>query len=257
MHLMRKRFTARWPVALAGGLMVLLMTTCRPATHFRPLLPAERQALDEAKKWVTDPAAYHVLVISSEGNMVLKLYNETPLHRDNFVAKVKTGFFDSLLFHRVINNFVIQGGDPDSKRATSDTKLGEGQAPGPKIPAEFRTAQGIYHQRGALGMARDNNPEKASSNSQFYLVQRKPYRPAQLDSFAVQRNLALDDTQRRIYTTQGGTPHLDGGYTVFGELVHGWETLDRLAAQPTDAANRPLRPLRMHVFLVHQPRQRR
>lgn len=207
----------------------------------------------QAKKRVTDKASFHVLMMTTEGEMVVRLYNETPLHRDNFVAKVRAGFFDSLLFHRIINNFVVQGGDPESKTATAETKLGEGEAPGPKIPAEFRTELGIYHRRGALGMARDNNPEKASSNAQFYLVQRRAYRPAQLDSFVVQRKLTLNDAQRRIYTTQGGTPHLDGGYTVFGELVSGWETLDRLAATATDKTDRPLSPMRMRLFLLNEP----
>lgn len=224
------------------------------AQTFRPLLSAEKKAIGKARKLVKEKSSFHVLMLTTEGEMVLKLYNETPLHRDNLITKIKAGFFDSLLFHRVINNFVVQGGDPGSKYATAETKLGDGEAPGPMIPAEFRTEQGIYHKRGALGMARDNNPEKASSNAQFYIVQRKAYRPAQLDSFVVQRKLQLNEEQRKLYTTVGGTPHLDGGYTVFGELVSGWETLDKLAATPTDKTDRPLNPMRMRVFLVHEPK---
>ncbi len=238
-------------VALFGLLAAL--AACVPSGSFRSFSKEEREAVKHAKKWVTDPACFHVLMMTTEGEMVVKLFNETPLHRDHFVSKVNAGFYDSLLFHRIINNFVVQGGDPGSKKATAETKLGEGEAPGPRIPAEFRTEKGIYHKRGALGMARDNNPEKASSNAQFYLVQRRAYRPAQLDSFVVQRKLTLNDEQVRIYTTQGGTPHLDGGYTVFGELVHGWATLDTLAATPTDKTDRPLSPMRMRLFLLHEP----
>jgi peptidyl-prolyl cis-trans isomerase B (cyclophilin B) len=238
-------------------LVNLLFLTTAVAQTFRPLLPAEKKSIAKARKLVADKSSFYVLMLTTEGEMVLKLYNETPLHRDNLVAKIKSGFFDSLLFHRVINNFVVQGGDPGSKYATADTKLGDGEAPGPMIPAEFRTAQGIYHKRGALGMARDNNPEKASSNAQFYIVQRRAYRPAQLDSFVVQRKLTLNEEQRKLYTTVGGTPHLDGGYTVFGELVSGWETLDRLAATPTDKTDRPLSPTRMRVFLVNEPKQKK
>jgi len=240
--------------ATLASLILLVCISCQPGRLHRSPRAAERQAVREAKKHIADPACYHVLMVTNEGKMVLKLFNETPLHRDNFVEKIKAGFYDSLLFHRVINNFVIQGGDPASRNATPDTQLGNGEAPGPKIAAEFRTAQGIYHKRGALGMARDNNPEKASSNSQFYIVQRKPYRPAQLDSFAVQRNLTLNEAQQKIYTTLGGSPHLDGGYTVFGELVYGWDALDRLAAQKTDKTDRPVTPIRMRLLLLNRPR---
>jgi peptidyl-prolyl cis-trans isomerase B (cyclophilin B) len=231
-----------------------LFASCSSVSYFRPLAKDESRAIQQAAKQVRDRTTYHVLFITTEGKMVVKLYNETPLHRDNLVTKIKAGFYDSLLFHRIINNFVVQGGDPNSKKATAETKLGDGEAPGPQVPPEFRTELGIYHKRGALGMARDNNPEKASSNAQFYFVQRKAYRPAQLDSFVVQRKLTLNETQRKIYTTQGGTPHLDGGYTVFGELISGWETLDKLAATPTDKTDRPMNAMRMRVFLVHEPK---
>ncbi|MFN5169766.1 MAG: peptidylprolyl isomerase [Cyclobacteriaceae bacterium] len=233
--------------------LLLTCVACTSTTYFRPLTREETKALAAARKQVNlKDGRYHVLMVTDAGNLILKLYNETPLHRDNLVSKVKAGFYDSLVFHRVINNFVIQGGDPDSKRATAETKLGEGEAPGPKIPAEFRTDQAIFHKRGALGMARDNNPEKASSNSQFYIVQRKAYRPAQLDSFVVQRKLTLTEAQRQLYTTQGGTPHLDGGYTVFGELEIGWDVLDKIAAVKTDKSDRPFEPVRMRLFLLNE-----
>lgn len=101
-------------------------------------------------------------------------------------------------------------------------------------------------------MARDNNPEKASSNAQFYIVQRRAYRPAQLDSFVVQRNLTLNEAQRKLYTTQGGTPHLDGGYTVFGELESGWDVLDKIAAVKTGPGDRPVQDVRMRLFLLNE-----
>jgi len=183
--------------------LLLLIAGCSSTRYFRELNPEEKAALAQSRKQVTlNDGCYHVLVMTDAGNMILKLYNETPLHRDNLVDKIKSGFYDSLIFHRVINNFVIQGGDPTSKRATGDAKVGEGEGPGPKIPAEFRTEQGIYHKRGALGMARDNNPEKASSNAQFYIVQRRAYRPAQLDSL-----------------------HHAGRHPAFGWRLHGvWRT---------------------------------
>lgn len=233
--------------------LLLLIAGCSSTRYFRELNPAEKAALAQSRKQAAlNDGCYHVLVMTDAGNMILKLYNETPLHRDNLVDKIKSGFYDSLIFHRVINNFVIQGGDPTSKRATGDAKVGEGEAPGPKIPAEFRTEQGIYHKRGALGMARDNNPEKASSNAQFYIVQRRAYRPAQLDSFVVQRNLTLNEAQRKLYTTQGGTPHLDGGYTVFGELESGWDVLDKIAAVKTGPGDRPVQDVRMRLFLLNE-----
>lgn len=195
---------------------------------------------------------YHVLIQTTLGDMVVKLYNETPLHRDNFANKVREGFYDSLLFHRVINNFMIQGGDPDSKRAKPGESLGEGSAPGGNISAEFRTEQNIYHKRGVLAAARDNNPEKSSSNCQFYIVQRKPWRPTQLDSTIVKRNLTLNETQKKIYTTLGGTPHLDGGYTVYGELEIGFDVLDKIATTKTDSADRPKNDVRMKMYLLNE-----
>jgi peptidyl-prolyl cis-trans isomerase B (cyclophilin B) len=228
------------------------IAACSSVKTFRPLNAEEAAAVKNYKSKVDlNDGRYHVLVMTSMGDMVLKLYNETPLHRDNFAAKVREGFYDSLLFHRVINNFMIQGGDPDSKRAKAGVGLGEGSAPGANIPAEFRTDQQIYHKRGVLAAARDNNPEKSSSNCQFYIVQRKIWRPTQLDSTIVKRNLVLNETQKKIYTTLGGTPHLDGNYTVYGELEMGFEVLDKIAATKTDSLDRPVQDVRMKMFLLN------
>lgn len=233
--------------------LLILAAACSSPKTFRSLTSEETAAIKKYKKQVnTDDGLYHVLVLTSMGDMVVKLYNETPLHRDNFVAKVKEGFYDSLLFHRVIDNFMIQGGDPNSKRAVGGQPLGSGSAPGGRIAAEFRTDKDIYHKRGALAAARDGNPEKASSNCQFYIVQRKPWRKGQLDSTVVSRNLTLNDKQKDLYVTTGGTPHLDGGYTVFGELEVGFDVLDRIATTKTGTADRPVEDVRMRMFLLNE-----
>jgi len=235
-------------------IFVVLLAACSKPTYFRSLSDAEISEIKSYKKLYKADDAYRVLIITNHGNMVVKLFNETPLHRDNLLTKVKAGFYDSLLFHRVINNFMIQGGDPTSKKATDGDRLGSGSAPGDRIAAEFRTDQGIYHKRGALAAARDNNPEKASSNCQFYIVQRPAWRTTQLDSTIVQRNLTLNETQKKLYTTQGGTPHLDGGYTVFGELLTGFDVLDKIATTKTNA-DRPIENVRMKMFVLTEPKK--
>src|SRR5215471_5089943 len=142
-----------------------------------------------------------VEVKTDYGTMIIKLYDSTPLHRDNFINLVKQGFYDSLLFHRVIEGFMIQGGDPNSKNADSTALLGNGEGPGGMIPAEFR--QGLFHKKGALAMARTDNPEKASSNCQFYIVQGQVYDEGQLNQFECgirQTNMefSFTDTERKV-----------------------------------------------------------
>lgn len=233
----------------------LLIGACSKPGYFRSLSDSETVEIKKTKQQFKQDDSCRVLIITNYGNLVVKLFNETPLHRDNFVAKVKSGFYDSLLFHRVINNFMIQGGDPTSKKATEADRLGGGSAPGERIAAEFRTEQGIYHKRGALAAARDNNPEKASSNCQFYIVQRPAWRATQLDSTIVQRKLTLNDAQKQLYTTQGGTPHLDGGYTVFGELLSGYDVLDKIASTKTNPSDRPIEDVRMKMFVITEPKK--
>jgi len=232
----------------------LLISSCSKPTYFRSLSDSELSEIKKYKKQYKADDSYRVLIMTNQGNMVVRLLNETPLHRDNFISKVKAGFYDSLLFHRVINNFMIQGGDPSSKKASDGDRLGGGSAPGDRIAAEFRTDKGIYHKRGALAAARDNNPEKASSNCQFYIVQRPAWRATQLDSTIVQRNLTLNEVQKKLYTTQGGTPHLDGGYTVFGKLLTGFDVLDKIAGTKTNAADRPIENVRMKMFVLTEPK---
>lgn len=231
----------------------LLISCSSSKKYFRPLSKQENAAVKAARKqWSKKTDAYRVLIITDSGNMVVRLYNETPLHRDNFISKVKAGFYDSLLFHRVIKNFMIQGGDPDSKHAAPAQMLGEGEAPGGRIPAEIKTDIGIYHKKGVLAAARDNNPEKASSNCQFYIAQGKVFTPAQLDSAAQKRGYTLTDAQRKLYTTVGGIPHLDGNYTVYGELESGFDVLDKIAFTKTGPADRPVKDIRMYMFVVSE-----
>lgn len=235
--------------------VLFIVADCLAQKRFRKLTKTETASIKKYKKTIPKKdGSYHVLIMTDQGNMVVKLYNETPLHRDNFISKVKSGFYDSLMFHRVINNFMIQGGDPSSKKAQPGQMLGGGSAPGDRIAAEFRTEQGIYHKRGALAAARDNNPEKASSNCQFYIVQRPAWRSTQLDSTIVQRKLTLNEAQKKLYTSVGGTPHLDGGYTVYGELEQGFDVLDKIATTKTNKSDRPEADVRMRMFVLSEPK---
>ncbi len=182
-----------------------------------------------------------VLLQTSFGDIVLRLSDSTPLHRNNFLLLTKTGFYDSLLFHRVIKNFMIQGGDPNSKTAIAGQVLGNG-GPAEKIPAEFR--QTLFHKRGVIAAARNDNPEKASSGSQFYIVQGKIFTDAGLDSveiYRLKRKISVE--QREVYKTIGGTPHLDQTYTVFGEVVKGIEAVDKIASVQTSKGADRDRPL--------------
>ncbi len=242
-----------------------------------------------------------VSVKTDLGEIKIKLYNDTPQHKNNFIKLANEGFYNGLLFHRVIKNFMIQGGDPDSKNADKSAHLGGGD-PGYTIPAEIKPTH--FHKRGAVAAARmgnAQNPEKASSGSQFYIVQGEIYRPTELDSLIemmntrkkeslfrdlVQRNnekleefqakedrdgfnifvaelrekadslynasspFSLSDEEKRIYTTIGGYPSLDGEYTVFGEVVEGMDVVDKIAAVKTDSNNRPVEDIRMKVEVI-------
>ncbi len=183
-----------------------------------------------------------VLLQTNYGDIVIRLSDSTPLHRDNFLKLVKTGYYDGILFHRVIKNFMIQAGDPDSRNAKPGEPLGNG-GPGYTIPAEFRTS--LFHKKGVIAAARDNNPEKASSGSQFYIVQGKIFTDAGLDSVETYRlnGRKIPPEQREVYKTIGGTPHLDQNYTVFGEVVKGLDVVDKIAAVPTSKARDRDRPL--------------
>lgn len=247
-----------------------------------------------------------ILIETEYGNMKIKLYEETPLHKANFLKLVKEHYFDSLLFHRVINNFMIQGGDHLSKHAKPGDSLGHGDI-GYLVPAEFNPA--LIHKKGRLAAARDGddvNPRQESSPTQFYIVMGKTRTMEDLKKYEDRINKAhytrcareymkteegksLKQTYNRLknenktdsatlinttiearieaehlktpeykfnkqqidtYTTVGGTPHLDGSYTVFGEVTEGLEVIDKIAAVKTDKRDRPLTDIRMKVSLI-------
>ena len=193
-----------------------------------------------------------ILLSTDSGDIVLRLYNQTPLHRDNFIKLVKQHYFDSLLFHRVIKSFMIQGGDPKSKNALPAIQLGNG-GPGYTITAEFDSS--LFHKKGALAAAREGdntNPLKASSGSQFYIVQGKTFTDSGLDSVEKFRlkGRKLPAAHRQVYKTLGGAPHLDMSYTVFGEVESGLEVVDKIAAAPRDKNNRPLTDIKMKIRIL-------
>lgn len=196
------------------------------------------------------PKNQYVRIKTSYGECIIRLYNETPHHRDNFIKLVKQSFYNGTLFHRVIQNFMIQGGDPDSKdpaKAKPGAELGNGDV-GYTIPAEFRDS--LFHKRGVLAAARDDNPAKASSGCQFYIVEGKRFTAAKLDSVEKRYGHKIPEWQREYYESVGGTPHLDQNYTVFGEVVAGLDMIDRIAAVKTDGNNRPLTDVPMTIELL-------
>ncbi len=249
---------------------------------------------------------HEVKITTDYGDIIIKLYNETPKHRDNFLKLVKQNFYDSTLFHRVIKDFMIQGGDPESKNAPAGKLLGNG-GPGYTIPAEINPK--LYHKRGVIAAAREGdnvNPERASSGSQFYIVWGKTFTSQQLKNFEKQiyytnrqlftmnfmnnpKNKNIRDKldslklsgntkefqnyaikiqeqintdfnklpqfkfsaeQIKTYETIGGTPHLDGSYTVFGEVVKGLDVVKKIINQPTDKNNRPLKDIKMSMKII-------
>lgn len=195
------------------------------------------------------PVDQYVRIRTEKGECIIRLYNETPRHRDNFAQLAKKGYYNGTLFHRVIKSFMIQGGDPDSKSAKAGQLLGDGDL-GYRIPAEFNP--NLFHKRGVIAAARDDNPEKASSAVQFYLVQGKVYTDDELDRVEQKRlnGRKIPPGQRLVYKTLGGTPFLDQNYTVFGEIVKGIEMVDSIAAVPTDSNDRPLHDIAMQISLL-------
>ena len=233
------------------------------------------------------------------GDIVVRLYDETPIHRDNFIKLAKEGYYDGTLFHRVIKDFMIQGGDPDSKGAPTGKMLGVG---GPDYTLEAERKDGLFHKRGALAAARQGdqvNPERRSSGSQFYIVWGQVYNEGQLRQFSKQlkmqrmqdifnqlaaarkaeimqmrreRNRAglqelqdqlaaeaekqaagytgLSEEQQRIYSTVGGTPHLDGQYTVFGEVEQGLDVVEMIQSSATGRGDRPIDDIEMRVSVI-------
>jgi len=176
-------------------------------------LTATKSVAQPPRADVEAPKEIVVLFQTTMGDIMLKLYNETPLHRDNFVKLVEGGFYDGLLFHRVIKDFMIQGGDPNSRNAQPGQMLGTGD-PGYTVPAEILPQ--FKHKKGSLAAAHNGNPEKRSSGSQFYIVHNSK-----------------------------GTPHLDGLHTVFGETIDGFDVIDKIASVQTATANRPVEDVKI------------
>ncbi len=262
------------------------------------LLSKNSQSLNKTEK-----EEIKILITTAFGNITIKLYNETEIHRNNFVKLVKEHYFDSLLFHRVIQNFMIQGGDPDSKNAIANMELGNGGPPY-TLPAEFRS--NLFHKKGVLAAARDSdleNPTQQSAGSQFYIVQGRIFNDSLLKIQAIRitklklfntiinrhENLELQkkymalpklqktdslkhlngiitkivekelpvtklhtftEEQIRIYKTIGGTPHLDESYTVFGEVLEGFEVINNIAKQMVDKNSRPITDIRMKISIL-------
>ena len=239
-----------------------------------------------------------VKIMTMLGDIVVRLYDETPIHRDNFVKLVKEGYYDGTLFHRVIKDFMIQGGDPDSKGAPAGKSLGVG---GPDYTLEAEIKDGLFHKRGALAAARQGdevNPERRSSGSQFYIVWGQVYNEGQLRQFSKQLKMqqvqqafnllaaqhrdeimqmrrnrdraglqemqdklaseaekqvkgnGLTDEQMKVYSTVGGTPHLDGQYTVFGEVEEGLDVVEMIQSSATGRGDRPLDDIEMRVTVL-------
>lgn len=192
-----------------------------------------------------------VVIDTDMGKIKVKLFNDTPLHRDNFIKNVKENRYDGLLFHRVIKQFMIQAGDVTSKDAPMDKHLGDGDL-GYTIPAEIVYPK-YFHKRGALCAARtsdDVNPEKASSATQFYIVTGKFYTGMELDKMEKENNRTFTPEEREAYMLEGGAPHLDGNYTVFGEVVKGMKVVDKIQFVETNSEDRPLKNIKIKSMTI-------
>lgn len=284
------------------GVVALIATAAFATGNGNPggqdLQNKEMNALDAQKE---APAGPTLDVVTTSGNFKIRLYDDTPLHRDNFLKLAKEGYYDGVLFHRVINDFMVQTGDPESKEAPAGTMLGSG-GPGYQIPAEIVYPK-HYHKYGALAAARtgdEMNPERKSSGSQFYIVTGKKYLPQQLsrmEEMSVQKQLqsyfmdlqrqnmdtirqlrlakdtvglenlrqeliketeanvkpvTMTEEQVRDYTTIGGTPHLDGQYTVFGEVLEGMDIIEKIQKADTDGRDRPVEDIRIISIKVEE-----
>jgi peptidyl-prolyl cis-trans isomerase B (cyclophilin B) len=234
--------------AVAANAQVKKPVAKKPATTKAPVKKTTtvKKTAPVVAKQVKIPGT-RVKLTTDFGVMVIRLYDKTPQHRDNFIKLANEHFFDSLLFHRVIQGFMIQGGDPQSKNAPAGQMLGMGDV-GYTIPAEFDTS--LFHKKGALAAARTPNPEKASSGCQFYIVQGTPVPAEQLSMMEMQKGIKYSAAQKKAYTTIGGTPFLDQDYTVFGEVESGFDVIDKIAAVPKAPGDRPLSDVRMKIEVI-------
>ena len=209
-----------------------------------------KTVMSEERIQINAPTRCLVEVSTEYGKMVVWLYDQTPKHRDNFTKLADEGFFNNLLFHRVIEGFMIQGGDPNSKGAAQGAPLGSG-GPGYRIEAEITPE--LIHKKGALSAARQGdavNPKKESSGSQFYIVQGRPVDEATLDQLEARKNIRYTPEQRATYQEVGGTPFLDADYTVFGEVIEGMDVIDKIAKVKTDGRDRPREDVEMRIRVI-------
>lgn len=210
----------------------------------------KKEAVMEERIVISAPERCLVEIHTEFGNMVVWLYDATPQHRDNFLKLAEQGYFDDLLFHRVINGFMIQGGDPNSRNAKPGQQLGSG-GPGYTVPAEF--VDSLFHKKGALAAARTGdqvNPEKKSSGSQFYIVQGRAVTEQDLDMMESRKGFRYAKAQRDTYLQLGGTPFLDRDYTVFGEVIEGLDVIDKIANVQTLPGDRPASDVRMKIKVI-------
>ena len=244
-------------LALSWAILNVACNSPKNSSESAAVAPAapQEEAKPAPKPETKQTMNTRVKVTTSQGDMVVELYNETPLHRDNFIKLVKEGFYNDLLFHRCMKGFMAQGGDPESRGAAPSKALGMG-GPGYTVPAEFNA--NFVHKKGALAAARQGdqvNPKKASSGSQFYIVQGQQWNDNQLTQLETQAAMKIPgfrytEEQRKFYKTSGGAAQLDMEYTVFGEVVEGLDVLDKILAQPTNQNNRPLVDVTMKMEIL-------
>ena len=222
-------------------------------------LQLSAMAQDDHRIVATDPSAvrHQVLLQTTKGDIVIELYNETPEHRDNFLKLVKKGYYNGILWHRVIANFMIQTGDSATRHAKPGERIGDHDL-NYTIPAEIVFPK-YFHKRGAVAAAREGdkaNPERKSSAAQFYIVYGSPFSEAGLDRVQKRLDERTDSTVkltpaiREAYRLYGGTPHLDGQYTVYGEVVDGMDVVEKIQAVPVDDNSRPLEDVRIIKAVV-------
>ncbi len=213
-------------------------------------MKGNREAKKEMRLQVLPPDNCLIEIETPFGTMLAELFDETPIHRDNFTKLAKEGFYDSLLFHRVIKGFMIQGGDPDSRNAEPDARLGAG-GPGYQIEAEINPR--FVHTKGAIAAARTGdavNPEKKSSGSQFYIVHGNTVTEDILRRQEMRSGFNYSPEQVEEYEKLGGAPFLDGEYTVFGRVISGLEVIDKIAEQPTNPGDRPREDIIMNIIVI-------
>lgn len=209
----------------------------------------KKSSIEEKRLLVQAPKNCIVELTTEFGVLLIELFNNTPLHRDNFVKLVEEGFYDDLLFHRIINGFMIQGGDPRSKNAKAGDQIGSG-GPGYQVDAEIIN----FHVKGALAAARtggQGNPKKRSSGSQFYIVQGQKQTKASLSNMERSKGFTYPEEIRAAYIEQGGTPQLDQEYTVFGQVIKGMDVIDKIAAVKTGRGDRPVDNVKMTIKVIN------